>query len=296
MIPRRLRKWFPRASSPAPGGTAGARSGTGPPTPLVPPASGTDWPSERLAIADALWGEGFSLPGGEEEVLRLAKPLGLSAACSVALLGCGAGGAARCLAERLDAWVSGFESDPALAAVAERLCSSAGLGRRAQIAVWTPTAPSLPPRYYHHALALEPLRRADPAIVLPTLAGALRTGGNLVITEIVAGDGQGGDSAHAAEWQRVERRAPPPEAQSLTRALEGLGFDIRVVEDITERHVQLTIRGWREFVRGLAATPPSPAQAAWLVREAEIWLRRAQAMRAGHARLVRWHAISRAAG
>jgi hypothetical protein len=40
------------------------------------------WPRARIAVAEALWGEGFLLPGGGEEVVRLAKPLGLSAASS----------------------------------------------------------------------------------------------------------------------------------------------------------------------------------------------------------------------
>jgi hypothetical protein len=84
------------------------------PAPLAAPREASarpDWPPERMTLADALWGAGFTLPGGEEEVLRLAAPLGLSAACSVLLVGCGAGGPARCLAERLQTWVIPTPSD-----------------------------------------------------------------------------------------------------------------------------------------------------------------------------------------
>jgi hypothetical protein len=309
VIQRRLREWLtlPHLRPFVAGRGAEAwRTGADPPVapmaaPILPesgspPPVGTDWPPERLAVGDALWGAGFSLPGGEDEVLRLAKPLGLSSASSLVLLGCGAGGAARCLAERLDAWVSGFESDPVLAAAAAQHCAGTGLGRRVQIAVWTPAAPRFPARYYHHALALEPLRSGDASVVLPALAGALRVGGNLVMTEVVASGAMGGDSAPLAAWLRVEHRGVPPKAASLTRVLEGLGFDIRVAEDITDRHLQLTERAWREFVRALAAEPPTLLRAAQVVREAELWLRRAQVMRAGHVRLMRWHAIRQASG
>ena len=38
------------------------------------------WPSARISVAEALWGEGFLFPGGSAEALHLATPLGLSAA------------------------------------------------------------------------------------------------------------------------------------------------------------------------------------------------------------------------
>src|SRR5450755_4421180 len=59
------------------------------------------WPSARIGVVEALWGEGFLFPGGREETLRLATPLGLSAASSLLLLGAGSGGPARCIATEL---------------------------------------------------------------------------------------------------------------------------------------------------------------------------------------------------
>ncbi|HET6196892.1 MAG TPA: phosphoethanolamine methyltransferase, partial [Acetobacteraceae bacterium] len=53
------------------------------------------WPSARIGIAESLWGEGFLFPGGGAEVLRLAKPLGLTEASSLLLVGAGTGGAPR---------------------------------------------------------------------------------------------------------------------------------------------------------------------------------------------------------
>ena len=247
-------------------------------------------PPEWMTVADALWGTGFDMPGGEEEVLRLAAPLGLSAACSVLLVGCGAGGPARCLAERLETWVHGFEHDPTLLAAAARHCAAAGLGRRTRIEAWEPDAPRFPARASHHGLALEPLRHGTAALVLPAVAAALRPGGGLVLVEAVAEA-----AAPLAEWLRSERRESPPTEAAITEALEELGFDVRVVEDVTERHVQLMVRGWRDLVEAMGGERPTPSRAAPVVREAERWLRRARLMRSGHVRLMRWHALGREA-
>jgi SAM-dependent methyltransferase len=275
---------FRRPQKP-PGAAEARRAERAPPTSSAVPAEAParlDWPVERMTVADALWAPGFALPGGEAEILRLAAPLGLSAACSVLLLDCGAGGPARCLAERLETWVNGFEHDPALLAAATRRCAAAGLGRRVRIEAWEPAAPRFPARASHHALALEPLRHATAALVLPAVAAALRPGGNLVLVEAAADAG-----APLTEWLRSERREPPPTEAAVTRALEGLGFDVRVVEDMTERHVQLTVRGWRALVEAMGEERPTPARAAPVVREAERWLRRARLMRTGHLRLMR---------
>src|SRR5690242_14528675 len=91
-----------------------------PPVPVVQPANATAppliaepalvldddpvWPSARIAVAETLWGEGFLFPGGAEEILRLAKPLGLSPASSLLLLGAGSGGPPCCIANTLGVW------------------------------------------------------------------------------------------------------------------------------------------------------------------------------------------------
>jgi hypothetical protein len=118
------------------------------PTPsLVPDAPLAEdddplWPSARISMAEALWGEGFLFPGGGAEVLRLAKPLGLTAASSLLLIGAGTGGPPRRIAAEFGVWVTGYEANPRLTALANERSQRAGQGRRAQVEHWDPSAPN----------------------------------------------------------------------------------------------------------------------------------------------------------
>ncbi len=264
--------------------------------PVVPPVR---WTPARIAIADELWGDGNVLPGGEEEVLRLAMPLNLSAASSVLLLGAAAGGPARAVAGGLGAWISGHEADPALAAVAAWRLPRAGkvVAKRATVAPWDPGASVFRRRAFNHALALEALRGAPgrpvpvPELLL-ALAGALRPGGQFVMVDMVATSRLNPNDPMVRSWAEVEGRIPDLLTEAaLSAALAELGFDVRVTEDISIRHMRLAVQGWKRLVRELAANRPDRLRAAAVVAEAEVWMRRLKLLHAGQIRMVRWHAM-----
>jgi cyclopropane fatty-acyl-phospholipid synthase-like methyltransferase len=270
------------------------------PTPKIQPAGAApqaeaagprpNWTRERLAITDTLWGEGYQSPGGEMETVRLAKPLGFSVASSVLLLGAGAGGAACSLVTQLGVGVSGFEADPDLVAAGMERIAQKNLTKRARIETWDPNEPVFRKAFYHHGLALEPLRGSQPESVLAAIAGALKAGGQLMMTELVADAPL--DPA-AAPWARLECRDPAslPTEVAITRILGRLGFDVRAVEDLSERHRRQALAGWRTAVHAMETARPSPEQAMLLVREAELWLLRLRLFQLGRLRLVRWNAI-----
>jgi SAM-dependent methyltransferase len=233
------------------------------------------WTLERIGLAGRLWGEGFILPGGEEETLRLARPMGLSAASSLLLLGCGPGGASRVIASRLGVWVSGFETDPDLVAAGVTLCAKSGLGKRAQVDVWNPDRPNFQHRYFHHAIGLEPMREASPETVLAGISLALRPAGQLSMLELVASERVTAADRELSRLIELERRPDAP------------------VADVSERHIAQVVRGWKGLVRMLAEQRPDTAEAARLVREGEMWMLRARLLRSGRLRFVRWHAMAR---
>ena len=254
------------------------------------------WCDERLSVSDALWGEGYQLPGGEMEVLRLAKPLGLSAASSLLLLGAGSGGAANSLVSHLGVWVNGFEADADLAAAATHRVGLSGPGKRVRINRWDPSEPVFTRQYFHHALAIEPLRGHPPETILAALSLALKEGGQLMMVELVADAPLSENDPLIRQWGRLERIDPRtlPTEIAITRVLGRLGFDVRIVEDVSQRHMHQAIMGWRRMVRGMEDEKPSRAKARLVVHEAELWLLRLRLFREGRLRLVRWHAIGSA--
>ena len=251
------------------------------------------WPSARISVAEALWGEGFLFPGGGEEVLRLATPLGLSAALRLLLIGAGNGGASRRIVEAFGVSVIGYEANARLMGLANERRQQAGLGRRARVEPWSPLAPKFPPRYFHHCMAIEAMRDTRPEPLLAAASKALKPGGQLVLLETISDLPLDPANPMVAAWAKLDRRrAELPTELAITGVLGRLGFDVRIVEDVSRREMKNAIQGWRAAVQAMAGVRPTLRQIAVVVREAELWLARLHLMRAGRLRLVRWHAVA----
>jgi len=251
------------------------------------------WPPVRAAAVDALWGSGFACPGGAPETLRLAEPLGLNSNASLLLLGGGMGGPAEVVVDTFGSWVASFEADAEMAQIAEARRARHPAGRRMQVASWDRGNPSFGNNNAHHAMALEASRGASMEAMLDAMATALRPHGHVVVTEMVGDSPAASHDREFAAWCRLENRAPDlPRLDQVTAALARLHFDVRVVEDLSDRHVSATLAGWRAAVKGMAHGPkPDTAVAAAFVNEAELWLLRIRLMRRFGFRLVRWHAV-----
>jgi hypothetical protein len=276
-----------------------AKGEVAPPVPLAPDEAAAaasppgTWTQTRLQVAESLWGEGFVSPVGAGEVMRLARPLGLSAASSLLLLGAGAGGPAWLLAEQFEAWVSGYEADPKLAALAGKRLEH-GTTKRATVRTWNPESPVFRHQGFHHAMSLDAVRDAPVEEVLSAMVLAVRPGGQIVLLETVAGKSFSASDPAVLEWCRLDRRQPKlPTQAGMDRVLQHLGCDVNVMEDVSARHVQAAITGWQRLVTDLARKRPDPAGAAAVVYEAELWLRRLRLVQSGSLRLARWHASRR---
>ncbi len=254
------------------------------------------WTPRRIRLAATLWGEGFVAPGGAEEALRLSKPLGLQESHSLLNLGAGLGGAARAITAAWGTWVSGFEENADLAAAAEALSKKAKVEKKAEIRPYDPAAPRFRASYFHHALVQEAFWTVeDKAGLLEAVAAALKPGGQLVMTDLTLGDAPlSPEDETARAWARLDRGpAQLAAAEEGNALLVRQGFDVRIAEDISARHVQQAVAAWRGMVDVLVAQPPTRAQALTVIQEAELWLRRLALIRSGRLRLMRWHAIRR---
>lgn len=261
-----------------------------------PPAPPPRWPTSRVAAVEALWGEGFITPGGAPETLRLVKPLGLSSSVTLLLLGGGLGGAAESICSTFGAWVASFEADRDLLSIchARRGTRKRGDADRITIDAWNRVQPSFRPRSANHVVALEALRGTRPMPLLESLAAALRPKGQIVLTELVCDTMPGERDREFAAWCRLDDRLPElPNSQEVTDGLTRLGMDVRVVEDLSDRHIAQTLSGWQDAVRAMASGPrPAASTASAFVTEAELWLLRIRLMRRLGVRLLRWHAIA----
>jgi len=266
----------------------------------APPPDGTArsppsrWSQQRLEIVEELWGDGFLAPGGAEEILRLAAPLGLSAASSVLLIGAGAGGPPRALATERGAWVSAFDADPVLVSLATRriLRAGAAQAKRATVATWKPDAPSFPHKGFHHAVVVDALTATTLQPTLTALADAIKPGGQLMLVQTVIDPTFDATDPTVAAWRRLDpTAADPPMEAAVTNTLIGLGFDVRIVESQSLRHIRQALQGWKSVLRSLRGPRPTPAYAAALVAEAELWMRRLRLMHTGQVHHMRWHAI-----
>ena len=178
------------------------------------------WPSARIGVAEALWGEGFLFPGGGAEVLRLTAPLGLSAASSLLLIGAGSGGPSRCIAAEFGVWVTGYEANKRLVDLANERSERAGMGRRAQVEIWDTLKPKFPRRYFHHGMAIETLHGAKPDKVLTAVALALKPGAQFVLLEMVADTPLDPADPIVATWARLDHRsADVPSEPEITNVL-----------------------------------------------------------------------------
>jgi 2-polyprenyl-3-methyl-5-hydroxy-6-metoxy-1,4-benzoquinol methylase len=310
MLPAAVQSWFKRTPSlssarannalPSDGRASGSAEADQANEQIGPRNAGppNPWPPDRLAVTNRLWGDGFTLPGGEIETMRLAHPLGLSSAASLLLVGVGGGGPASCIARNLGAWVTGLEVEPALVEQAHALIKSAALGKKATVETWNPHNPDFPARRYHHCLAIEPLRcGGEAAQILDSLAQTLKIGGQLVMTELVAEAQLLSDDRQVTRWAALETRSLSAiqSPNAIRRMLARVGFDVRVAEDVSDRHIENALIGWRVAVRELRRSKPPPLLAAHLVAEAEIWLLRVKLLRQQRLRMMRWHAINTAA-
>jgi len=298
MLSTAMQSWFRRTQVAPPAAVQAARAppfARREPPAEVPQARPTAWPGARLGVSAQLWGPGFTLPGGEIEILRLARPIGLSSASNLLLVGVGSGGPATSVVRNLGAWVTGLEADPVLLREAERVVKAGPGANKAKIEGWTPDRPEFEQRRHHHCLGLEPLRSAQPEPILDGLAHAVKPGGQLVMTELVADAPLAAHDPTAAHWVEMERRegATLSSTVAVTRMLGRVGFDVRAAEDITERHIHNVLIGWRIATRALGDQRPNSSVGAQLLAEAEMWLLRVQLLREGRLRMIRWHAVAR---
>ncbi len=260
-------------------------------------AAPNPWSTDRIAFVEKLWGDGFHTPGGADHILELVKPMALDATKTLLDVGCGLGGGARTVTTEFGAWVTGIEWWKDLALGGVERSTKAGLMKKAAVQFQARGRVFVKPNSFSGVFAKETFFTVpQKESLLQVMADSLRIDGELCFTDyLVLGDPE--QSQHLRDWcSREPIDAHPWTLAEYSSALGQLGFDLRVAEDMSDRHCRLIRDGWRQFVDKLPPGSATPEAMPMIVREAEIWARREALMRKGELRHYRFFAIKRQQG
>jgi len=253
------------------------------------------WSAERIKVAELIWGDGFTFPGGVDHVIHMVKPMTLTSAKSMLDIGCGLGGTTRTIAKTFGTWVVGMEASPLLAKQGAQLSEMAGLVKKAPIQHFDPATMKLPQKKYD-AICVRNIFGSleDKDKLLQDVSKALRPGGCLLVSDFAVRD-RNADSDAFKKWAEGEEH--PPRLCTLDDFRESCGsikLDIRVCEDMTAEFRELVVKGWASLAEMMEGKSLDPEEAKALAKELQLWQRRLAAFASGDLRVVRIFGIKSA--
>jgi cyclopropane fatty-acyl-phospholipid synthase-like methyltransferase len=251
-------------------------------------------PLDRSTVAQWLWGEGFIMPGDEQYVVDLVKPFGLTPAMSMLDLSAGLGGPARAIAQAYGTYVTGLERSPERARRGMEMSVTANLAKRATVAQFNPESFELRPHSFDCILG----RGSTYSVVekermLRVVCEGLKPRGQLLLNEFTLNPAHG-KRPELAGW--MAREAFPPVLWTIGQyqdCLNSLGFDIRVVEDVTLQYRRMIVAGWARLIKEVNLKTMTRSHLRTIVNEAELWVLRISVLESGALQVYRLHAIAK---
>lgn len=255
------------------------------------------WTQERVDILESVFGGGALTPGGIAAIMQMVKPLGLDPTMSVLEFGAGIGGATRAIAEEFGAWITGIENSPVLVEIARVRAHTTGMQKKAPVLLESFEAPEIRARYYNAIYARDVLYTIGKKdALIGQLVQALRPKGQLTFIDYVGADDLALVSAEIGAWKE---REPVPvtlwTAERYRQALTMQKLDVRTIEDVTDEVKRDILSAWGKYLKtlDLKALSTSCANAMVLMKEAELWVSRFNALSSGRLRAVRVYAMKK---
>lgn len=253
------------------------------------------WPPERVKVAQMVWGDGFSFPGGVEYAVELARALELGPNSRALDVGCGLGGGTRAIARAYGGIVEGWDLSPDLIVEGHGLSIREGLADKAPIDFLDIEKTVFAERRYGAALVRNVLSlMSDKEAVLRKLASGMAPGAPLALVEFCLGHADAHGEALDA-YRLGEATAPRLlTIQDLRLRIEGAGFAIVKAEDHSAAFARIVLTGWAKIDALVKRGELDPKEGKALMGEAELWRRRLEAMRGGDLRAAKVLAIRKA--
>jgi len=255
------------------------------------------WSIERIKVAELIWGDGFTFPGGADHVLQMVKPMTLTSAKSMLDIGCGLGGATRAIAKTFGTWVIGMESSAALAAAGMQYSEMAGLAKKAPIQHFDPAAAEFPAKKYDAICVRNTFSNiSDKTRLLTQIERALRPGGSILVSDFAL-QKMGAASPSLTTWSSAEDHKPQLcTLDDFKRGFDTLKLDTRVAEDMTAEFRGIVVQGWANLANILQGKSVDPGEATALAKEIKLWQLRLAALDSGDLRVVRLFGLKRSGG
>ncbi len=294
-IARRVLAWWNGVDPPEGVPLPPDESAAAPPSPepaLDSPRKAKLFSDPRFILKERVWGAGFNGPVDAAWVATFGAPLALDSKMSAVNLGAGLGGVTRAMASATGAWVTGYESNPELAEAGMELSTITGLAKRAPIQAYDPANPSLKRNSCNAIVSVDALHTIpDKPALYSAVFEALRLGGHFLFTDYLS-LGARRDTPAFQEWLKLEpgpaHLTTPDEVKT---ALQGTGFDVRIVENISNEMRHLATLGWAKFAEALRKKNFDRRLGAALTDELALWLARLRVMEAGEIGAFRVHAM-----
>lgn len=284
------------AVSPGGGGAAPAAGAADEAEPAESKAVADDadaplWTTERISVAEQIWGEGFTQPGGTDYVSELMKPLGLDNSMHVLDLGAGLGGVPRAIAESTGAWVTGYEAEASLVQRANELSVKMGMAKKVPIELYNPDKPNFKRAAYDAVISRESLfTYPDKEKLFGRIVRAVKPFGQILFTDYMLPRPDHTSPALDA-WRAIEPKEPHPwSLDEALSALNALHLDVRIHDDISDEMRLRILEGWGNFTKMIASGGMSKAFKRALLKEVELWARRVAMIESGDLKVYRVYA------
>jgi 2-polyprenyl-3-methyl-5-hydroxy-6-metoxy-1,4-benzoquinol methylase len=252
------------------------------------------WTAKRIKVAEMIWGDGFTFPGGVPYALDLVKPMKLNAEKSFLDMGCGLGGSTRAISKTFSVWCTGMDPSASVATAGMRYSEEQGLAQKAPISAFDLKQIQLPAGKYDAVCLRKMISRVgDKKPLLAEVAKTLKPAGHVMILDYALGDANAA-SAALKTWRAAEDVRPLPDTlDDYRKILVELNFDVRISVDATENFRAAVGQGWSDFAQMLQGNTVDPEEARQLAREIGLWGKRLAAIDSGDLRVVRLHGIKK---
>ena len=256
-------------------------------------ATAEEQPLDRLALLQQIWGAGFLMPGGTDQIMSLVKPFGVNPAMSLLDLTAGLGGASRHVSATFDVYITAMERAAEIARRGHSMSVDAGLGRKVPVSAYEPESIELRPHAFDGVYSQFLLTgMTDKERLLREVMRCLKPRGQFSFLDFTLREAEP-DDARLEKLRRIERYPVLPwRVSQYIDALTAAGFDCRIAEDHTETYRGRVTEGWTHLMKmvELQSLPKSHLLA--LLEEAELWGQRMATLDSGALSVYRFYAVS----